>query len=129
MPFSHPKINQLVGGWYIVYKDSSVTTMDEVGCWRNVKNKNEIRIVGLKCKHKHYELMDKDLYVPPGETQVRELSIGGSEVDGVMVTTLPVAGWFIGYYDNEKEAKILIRCDRVTGKFFIEEIPYKQERV
>lgn len=123
MPFANEKINQLEGGWYVVYKDGSVITMDEAGTWKNVTNRKEIKIVGLKCRHKHYELIDKELYIPPGKTELREISMG-NEIDGIRVTVMPVVGWFIGYYDQEKKAKIVIRGDRTTGKFFVEEIPY-----
>jgi len=127
MLFVHDKINLLPGGWYVVYEDGSVVTVEEVEYWKKVQNKNKIKIVGLKCRSKRFELEDKDIYVPPGRTEMREISISGSDGDEVRVTTVPTVGWFIGYYDNEKKAKVIVRASRKTGKFYKEEIPYKTE--
>jgi len=125
MPYTHEKINKLEGGWYVVYNDGTVITMEEAEYWRKVPNKKDIKIVGLKCRHKHYELVDKGMYIPPGKTELREISIGDELAGGIRITSSPVVGWFIGYYDNEKKVKVLIRGFRATGKFQVEEEPYK----
>jgi len=122
MPTSHPKINVLEGGWYVVYVDGSVTTMDEVNGWRNVPDKKDIHILGLKCRNKQFELEDK-LWVPPGKTEMREISVSQGE-GKIMITRSPQIGWFIGYYDQDNLCKVITRASKITGKFFQEEIPY-----
>ena len=124
MLFVHDKINLLTGGWYVVYEDGSVITVEEISHWRKIPDKDKITIIGLKCRSKRFELEDKEIYVPPGRTEMREISILGPEDNGVRVTSVPTVGWFIGYYDNERKVKVLIRASRKTGKFYKEEVPY-----
>lgn len=111
MPFSHPKINILEGGWYVVMNDLSVITEADMS-WIELPNKHNIKIMGLKRMNKHYELEGKDSYCPPGETHMRELAI--SNGTGEMVTTQTLVGWFIGYYTRTE--KHLLRVDALTGK-------------
>lgn len=125
MPITHPKINVLEGGWYVQYNDGSVTTMEEVSGWRSLPNKSEIKIVGLKCRNKQYELTDK-IWIPPGRTEMREISVS-QDGGKVMVTRSPEIGWFIGYFDQDTKCKIVMRANKVTGKFVQEEVPYGEE--
>jgi hypothetical protein len=122
MPVSDPKINVLEGGWYLVYSNGFVLTMNEVKSWRDVPNKTDITIMGLKCRNKQYEIKDKT-WVPPGKTEMREISISSGQ-DEIRVTTEPEVGWFIGFYDQENLCKVITRASRVTGKFLQEQVPY-----
>lgn len=126
MPTTHPKINILEGGWYVVYQDDTVLTMTEVSGWREVPNKKDIKIMGLKCRHKQCELVEKDIWVAPGRTEMRELSMGFENTE-IRVTTIPDIGWFIGYHDLENKCKVLIRASRITGKYTTEKLPYGQD--
>lgn len=117
MIVSHPKVNQLMGGWYVQYTNGEVLTQNDCN-WIKVPNKKNIKIMGLKWRHKHYELSDKLAYIPPGETLQKDLAIGNKGIR----TVSNVVGRFIGYYSDDK--KIIIRVNFKTGKFTKEEIPY-----
>jgi hypothetical protein len=121
MPYSDPKINVLEGGWYVVMHDGTVYTEPEMA-WSQIPNKINIKLVGLKRMNKHYELENKETYCPPGETHMRELTI--NDGSGNAVTKQTLVGWFIGHY--EKDAKVLLRVDAITGKVAYERIPYGQ---
>ena len=115
MGYSHEKINQLEGGWYVVFSDGSVITENDM-IWVQVPNKKDIQIMGLKWRNKCFELKDKDSYIPPGETHMRELSGAG---DGkIQVTKQTLVGRFIGYYDED--CKVLSRIDTSSGEFTTE---------
>jgi hypothetical protein len=118
MVYSHEKINQLTGGWYIVYGDGEVIT-ESVMSWNEVPRKKDIKIMGLKRHNRHYELENK-LFGPPGEHHMRELAINNGT--GVGVTKQSLIGWFLSYYTPT--AKVFFRVDAVTGKFWEEEVPY-----
>ena len=120
MPYNHPKLNLLPGGWYIVYKNGEVTTEAEEIPWSLVPNKKDIQIMGLKRHNKYLELEGKESYIPPGETHMRELCINPGT--GYAVTKQTLQGWFIGFYDVDK--KIIHRIDALTGAFTTEEAPY-----
>lgn len=125
MPITHPKVNILEGGWYVIYNDGNVITMDEVSGWRALPEKKEIKTVGLKCRNKQYEISDK-LWVPAGKTEMREISV--SQDDGkIMVTRSPEVGWFVGYYNQDTQCKVIMRANKTTGKFVQEEVPYGEE--
>jgi hypothetical protein len=119
MVFAHPKINTLEGGWYVVYGDGSVVTENDMP-WIKVPNKTDIKIMGLKWRHKHFELEGKKAYVAPGETHMRELSM--RDTGKVSISKPSVVGRFIGYYDTDK--KVITRVDLTSGKFITEEVPY-----
>jgi hypothetical protein len=127
MPIQHEKVNLLEGGWYVVYTDGTVKTMDEVGTWIKVPNKSEISIMGLKCRSKVYELKKKDNnpFLPPGRTEMREISV--EQTGEIKVTKSPIMGWFIGYYDTDTEEKVIVRANKVTGKFSVERASYVSE--
>lgn len=118
MVVNHPKVNRLMGGWYIQYEDGGVVTQDEL-IWSKVPNKKNIKIMGLKWRHKHYELSDKLAYIPPGETIKKDLSISRNSLK----TVSNKVGRFIGYYDEDH--KVIIRVNIETGKFTKEVVPYK----
>lgn len=122
MPYNHPKINVLEGGWYAVMQDGSVYTESEMA-WSQVPNKKNIKLMGLKRMNKHYELEGKEIYCPPGETHMRELTINNGS--GNSVTTQTLVGWFIGYY--ESDGKNLLRVDANTGKMWYDKIPYDKD--
>lgn len=119
MAYKHDKINKLEGGWYIVYKNGNVITERDMP-WVQIPNKKDIDIMGLKWRNRYIELKGKDSYVPPGETQMRELSV--SDGSKVQVTKQSLVGRFIGYYD--KDYKVISRIDHSTGKLTTEKIPY-----
>lgn len=121
MPYNHQKINILEGGWYAVYHNGDVVTEAEMP-WMQVPNKKDIKIMGLKRMNKHYELSGKTNFCPPGETHMRELIVNPGT--GLSVTKQTLVGWFIGYFDDEKKAKIVTRIDATTGALRTEEIPY-----
>lgn len=122
MPYDHPKLNLLGGGWYAVFKDGSVITEEDMP-WLEVPNKKDIKLMGLKRHNKYYEIEDKDIFAAPGETHVREIII--NPTDGVAVTKQSLVGWFIGWY--EPDGKVLMRVDAITGQITQEKIPYGSE--
>jgi hypothetical protein len=121
MPYSHNKINELEGGWYVVFNDGNVIVEDEMP-WIKVPNKKDIKIMGLKWRNKHYELEGKDNYVPPGETHLRQLNISSRSEGEIAQTTSTLVGRFIGYY--EEDHKVIIRVVENTGQFLIQNVPY-----
>lgn len=121
MPYNHPKINQLTGGWYAVFNDGSVIIEPEMP-WVLVPNKKEIKLMGLKRHNKHYELQDK-LFGPPGETHIREIAIAnGNELQ---VTKQSLVGWFMTYYTDTH--KVHFRVDASTGQFWEDREPLNPE--
>lgn len=116
MVYSSPKINALTGGFYVVFKDGSVITEEEMP-WISIPNKKDIVIMGLKRCHKHYELTGKT-FGPPGETHVRELAIASG---GLQVTKQSLVGWFLSYYT--KTEKVFFRVDAITGKVVEDRVP------
>jgi hypothetical protein len=115
---THPKINQLEGGWYVIFRDGSVVTHKDKP-WAKIPKK-DIMVMGLKWRHKYIELRDKDNYIPPGETHMREISVARG--DGVQVTKQQLVGQFIGYYGEK--GKVITRINTATGRVTKEEIPY-----
>lgn len=118
--FPHEKINQLTGGWYAVFNDGTVVTEEEMP-WSMVEGKKNVRLIGLKWRHKAYELEGKESYVPPGETHLRDISIGSD--NEIRITKSSLVSRFIGYYDTD--CKVIVRVDTDTGKFYEERISYK----
>lgn len=110
MVWNHEKINNLTGGWYVVFKDGSVITEEEMP-WIQVPNKKDIKIMALKRHQKHYELQDK-LFGPPGETHVRELSIASGEE--LQVTKQTLVGWFLTYYTDTHKVFFRVFVDSKT---------------
>jgi hypothetical protein len=121
MVYSHEKINLLDGGWYVVYKDGSVISEKEMP-WIKVPNKKNIKIMGLKWRNRQVEFKDKENYIPPGETHMRELALAGGKK--IKVTKESIVGRFIGYY--EKDHKVVARIDLNTGKFVKEKVFYQE---
>jgi len=117
MPYNHPKLNLLEGGWYVVFNNGEVFTEPE-GQWSVVPNKKDIKIMGLKRHNKYFELEGKESYLPPGESHLKELTLGA----GNMRTVDSLIGWFIGYYGDK--GKIYLRVDSKTGKSIEEVVPY-----
>jgi hypothetical protein len=120
MPYNHNKINVLDSGWYVVYKNGEVITQAEDISWIQIPNKKDIKIMGLKRHNKHLELEDKETYIAPGETHLRELCINPGT--GFAVTKNTLQGWFIGYYD--KNCKVIHRINAETGEYTVDEVPY-----
>jgi len=120
MPYQHDKINKLEGGWYVVYEDGKVIIETDMP-WVKVPKKREIKIMGLKWRNKHFELKNKENYIPPGETHIRELAVSSN--DQIQMTKQSIVGRFIGYYDQE--CKVVTRVDISSGKFITEEVPYR----
>lgn len=118
MPYSAEKINLLSGGWYVVMHSGQVYTQEETD-WTSIPNKRDIRLVGLKRMNKHYEIEGKDAYCPPGETHMKELSIGSKEL---MVTKDDLIGWYIGHYTSQ--GKEITRISAIDGTIVKEIIPY-----
>jgi hypothetical protein len=125
MPITHPKINALEGGWYVVYADGKVMTMTEVSGWKAIPNKKDIKTMGLKFRNKQFELTDK-VWLPPGQTGMKEISIRPSEEGAIVSTRSPIVGWFIGYYDLENKCKVRKCVNKITGEFSEETEPYDQ---
>lgn len=119
MPYNHEKINQLTGGWYVVMHDGAVFTEAETS-WTTLANKKNIKIMGLKWRHKYHEIEGKEAYIPPGETHFRELGLHGSEL---RVTPQELYERFIGYYDTD--GKVYYRVNVKSGELRVEKIPYQ----
>jgi hypothetical protein len=117
MVLTHDKVNKLVGGWYLQYQDGEVLTENDLP-WSLVPNKKNIKLMGLKWRHKHFEIQDKLAYLPPGETQMKELSVAGKSLRTVSL----VVGRFIGFYTDTE--KVIIRVDINSGQFTEEKVPY-----
>lgn len=117
MVISNNKVNLLMGGWYVQFKDGSVITESEM-VWHKVPNKKDIVLMGLKWRNKHYEITNKLAYIPPGEKHRKDLTLAQNR----MRTVTTKVGKFIGYYD--KDHKVIIRVDYKTGKFSKEILPY-----
>ena len=79
MIFNSKKIDNISFGWYAVFKDNSVITELDNLPWIKVPKKKDIVILGLKCRHRHAELIDKAAYAPPRER--RSLSFSYSSLD------------------------------------------------
>lgn len=119
MIHSHiPKINLLEAGWYVIYQDGTCVTENEM-LWTQVPNKNNIKVMGLKWRHKYFELENKAPYVPPGETHFREIAVSSAQLQ---VSEPSITARYIGYYGPK--GKIITRVELATGKFITEEIPY-----
>jgi hypothetical protein len=122
MVYSHPKLNLLQGGWYVVFKDGNVITEEEMS-WIEVPNKKQIQIMGLKRHNKYYEIEGKEVYTPPGETHFREIIVNPGT--GYAVTKQDIVGWNIGYYTPE--GKMIMRVSAIDRSVTTELIPYDKE--
>jgi hypothetical protein len=120
MPFlEHNKLNLLDSGWYVIYKDLQTIITEEDMSWLQVPNKKDIKVMGLKKHNKYYELVDKEYFIPPGETHCREIIVNpGTEF---AVTKQTLIGWFIGYY--EKNIKVLLRVSAIDRSVTTEKVP------
>lgn len=121
MPYNHPRLNYLRGGWYVVFEDGSVLTEEEMP-WIKVPNKKNIKLMGLKRHNKYYELEGKENYIPPGETHMKDLSFGDGKL---RITKSTLISWYIGFYDTV--GKNYLRVCSKTGKVTREVIPYEKE--
>ena len=120
MTLHHPKLKDLQnGGWYVLFHDGTVITENDMS-WIKVPNKKDIRLMGLKWRHKQCEIEGKDNYLPPGQTHCRNFSVNsGNEIQ---ISKQNILSRTIGYYDTDR--KVIYRVDVNTGKFVIEEIMY-----
>jgi hypothetical protein len=122
MIFNSPKLNLLQGGWYVVFKDGSVITEEDMS-WVEVPRKKDIQIMGLKRHNKYYEIEGKETYTAPGETHFREIIVNPGT--GYAVTKQDLISWNIGYY--APEGKVIMRVSATDKSVTTEVVPYNKK--
>jgi hypothetical protein len=95
-------------GWFVVYKDNTVQTEDEV-TWNKVR-KGDIKMVGLKWFDKFWTIPNKTAYVPPFKR--------GTVSD--VFPDIQCLERCIGYYEGKD--KVIYRVNEFTGKMYMQVI-------
>lgn len=104
-------IMNLSKGWFVVYKDGTVSTEDEV-TWNKV-HKDEIKIMGLKWHDKFWTIPDKSPYIPPFKRGCSTFASSGAVIQEVACIERG-----IGYYEGA--SKVIYRVNEFTGKMRME---------
>lgn len=98
-------------GWFVVYKDGTVTTEDETE-WQQVK-KGNIEILGLKWNDKVWTIRGKTAWV-----QFKRGSVGFSLAG--LETDIQCEERCIGYYEGKN--KVIYRVNNHTGQMTLDVI-------
>lgn len=101
----------LQAGWFVVYKDGSMVTEDEVH-WDKV-SKGNIKILGLKWGDKVWSIRDKTAWVQFKRGSVSFSSTGVSH-------NVDCEERCIGYYEGK--SKVIYRVNNHTGRMVPEVI-------
>jgi len=99
------KLMNLQAGWFVVYKDGSLVTEDEVH-WNKVR-KGNIKILGLKWRDRIWSIRDKSAWVQFKRGSVSFSTTGVSH-------NVDCEERCIGYYEGK--SKIIYRVNNRTGK-------------
>jgi len=99
------RLMNLSAGWFVVYKDGTLVTEDEMH-WNKVR-KGEIQILGLKWHDKIWTIKDKTAWVQFKRGSVAFSSSGVSD-DSFCEERC------IGYYEGSK--KVIYRVSNRTGR-------------
>jgi len=99
------RLMNLQAGWFVVYKDGTLATEDEVH-WDKVK-KGQIKILGIKWHDKMWTIRDKTAWVQFKRGSVA-FSTTGINYD------VDCEERCIGYYEGS--SKIIYRVNNHTGK-------------